>query len=70
MAYNEILADRIRQLLADQADVQEKKMFQGLCFMVNDKLCVCAREHDILCRIGEEQVLKEIEKDGCTQMNQ
>ena len=30
MAYDEQLAERIRQLLADEADVTEKKMFGGL----------------------------------------
>ena len=41
MAFNEKLADRIRELIAAEHDnVEEKKMFGGLCFMVNDKMCV------------------------------
>lgn len=38
MAYNEKMADRIREIIAlTHKNVEEKKMFAGLCFMVNDK---------------------------------
>ncbi|WP_083901977.1 TfoX/Sxy family protein [Leptospira vanthielii] len=39
-----------------QTDVEEKKMFGGLCFMVNDKMCVCVRNDEIMCRIDPETV--------------
>ncbi|RME11537.1 MAG: RNA methyltransferase, partial [Bacteroidetes bacterium] len=36
MAYNEFLADRIRQHLQEKKTVfEEKKMMGGLCFMVD-----------------------------------
>jgi TfoX/Sxy family transcriptional regulator of competence genes len=56
MAYNEQLADKIRETLAAHGltDVEEKKMFRGLCFMVNGKMCVCASADEMLCRIGPE----------------
>ncbi|SEN89351.1 TfoX N-terminal domain-containing protein [Mucilaginibacter gossypiicola] len=68
MAYNQQMADRIREALMDLPIVEEKKMFQGVCFMVNDKLCVCVRNNDILCRIGEQQAELELEKGNCNQM--
>jgi TfoX/Sxy family transcriptional regulator of competence genes len=68
MAYQEKLADRIRELLDTNLPVEEKEMFQGLCFMVDDKLCICTRESHILCRIGEKQVEIELEKGNCRQM--
>lgn len=38
MAYNEKLADRVRELISLTHKItEEKKMFGGLCFMVNDK---------------------------------
>ena len=40
MAYSEYLADRVRQRLRQQGNVEEKKMMGGLIFMVNDKMCV------------------------------
>jgi TfoX/Sxy family transcriptional regulator of competence genes len=68
MPYNEKMADRIREALMDLPVVEEKKMFQGVCFMVDDKLCVCVRSNDILCRIGEQQAQLELEKGNCNQM--
>lgn len=40
MAYSEFLADRVRQALSSQSNVEEKKMMGGLIFMVNNKMCV------------------------------
>jgi TfoX/Sxy family transcriptional regulator of competence genes len=56
MAYNEHLADKIREALVEHGitDVEEKKMFRGMCFMVNDKMCVCVSADEMLCRIGPE----------------
>jgi hypothetical protein len=65
MAYDEKLADRIRKALTDRdlPDVEEKKMFRGICFMVNGKMCVCASSDEMLCRIGP--VYKDaLEKHG------
>ncbi len=38
MPYDETLANRIREAFADVPNVEEKKMFRGLTFMVNDKI--------------------------------
>jgi hypothetical protein len=35
----------------ERKKVEEKKMFGGMCFMVNGKMCICIR-NEILCRIG------------------
>ena len=42
MPYDEDLANRIRELLADEGAVTEKKMFGGLAFLVNGHMCVSA----------------------------
>ena len=42
MAYDEALADRIRELLLDDAGVTEKKMFGGLAFLVGGNMAVSA----------------------------
>lgn len=42
MAYDEILADRVRELLLGEADVSEKKMFGGLAFLVGGNMAVAA----------------------------
>lgn len=56
MAINDKLLDRVRKLMEGQTDVVEKKMFGGLCFMVNGKMCVSIRTDEIMCRIDPEAV--------------
>jgi TfoX/Sxy family transcriptional regulator of competence genes len=42
MAYDEELADRIRELLSDERGVTERKMFGGLAFLVGGNMAVSA----------------------------
>ncbi|MGN6694363.1 MAG: TfoX/Sxy family protein [Aquihabitans sp.] len=42
MAYDEAIAARIRDLLAAEPDVTEKKMFGGLAFLVGGNMAVAA----------------------------
>ena len=42
MAYDEDLANRIRQLMAEETGVVEKKMFGGLAFLVGGNMSVSA----------------------------
>ena len=42
MAYDEDLANRIRELMAGEPDVTEKKMFGGLAFLVGGNMSVAA----------------------------
>jgi TfoX/Sxy family transcriptional regulator of competence genes len=42
MAYDEELAERIRELLADEPAVAEKRMFGGLAFLVGGNMAVAA----------------------------
>jgi TfoX/Sxy family transcriptional regulator of competence genes len=54
--YSEELAERIRQLLADERGVTEKKMFGGLAFLVGGNMAVAA-SHDggILVRVDPDE---------------
>ena len=42
MAYDEDLADRIRELLSGERGVEEKRMFGGLAFLINGNMSVAA----------------------------
>ena len=69
MAYNEKLADRVREIIAaSEKDVEEKKMFGGLCFMVNDKMCIGVRNNSLMMRIGPDNYEQALEKPGCRPM--
>jgi len=66
MAYNENLANKIRELLAEaDVDVFEKKMFSGLSFLVDNKLCVSVTGNDrILVRLSPADFEAAAEKTG------
>jgi hypothetical protein len=68
MAYDERLATRLRAALVEQPDVVEKIMFQGLAFMVDDKLCICVRDEVLLCRIGPDEYEAALEINGVAPM--
>ena len=61
MAYDTRLAAKIRVLLADKKEIRfdEKKMFGGLAFMVNDKMCINVSGDNLMCRfepVFQEQI--------------
>jgi TfoX/Sxy family transcriptional regulator of competence genes len=52
MAYNEILAERLRaQMDAKGIPYTEKKMFGGLCFLYEGKMCVGIVKDDLMSRV-------------------
>ena len=75
MAFNENTVQRIRTFFQSKnADFYEKKMFSGVCFMVNEKMC-CGTHIDkessedfLLCRIGEKEYQKALEKENVIPM--
>lgn len=69
MAYNEKLADRVREELASTGKVEEKKMMGGLTFMVNGKMCVGVLNDDLMLRIAPEEYEQALEKTGCREMD-
>ena len=70
MAYNEKLADRTREIIALTHKItEEKKMFGGLCFMVNDKMCVGVEQERLMVRLDPAKYDEVIEKEGCKPMD-
>jgi TfoX/Sxy family transcriptional regulator of competence genes len=69
MAYNEQLADRIRERLADLPKVEEKEMMGGLTFMVNDKMCIGVIKDEMMCRINPGAHEDVVEMQGCRTMD-
>lgn len=58
------LAERIRAALGSISDVEEKKMFGGIAFMVNGKMCVTAGKNRIMCRIDPAIHQEALKKKG------
>ena len=70
MPYNEKLADRTRAFIAlTYKKVEEKKMFGGLCFMVNDKMCVGVENERMMLRIDPAKYEEVMEMEGCRPMD-
>ncbi|MEP6750095.1 MAG: TfoX/Sxy family protein [Bacteroidota bacterium] len=66
--FNEKIVNRIREALADSRQVKEVKMFGGICFMVNNKMCVCASGNEMMCRISPGVYEEALERNGCRPM--
>jgi TfoX/Sxy family transcriptional regulator of competence genes len=70
MAYDEHLADRIRQGFADlHVTAAEKKMMGGLCFMVNDKMCAGIVGEMLMGRIDPALYEQALTRPGAKEMD-
>jgi TfoX/Sxy family transcriptional regulator of competence genes len=70
MAYDEFLADRIRATLkSKKVPYIEKKMMGGLCYMVDDKMCVGVVKNNLMARIDPEIYEQAMTKAGCREMD-
>lgn len=65
MTQSKPLADRTREKLSG-FPVTEKKMFGGLAFMVNDKMCVTVRPERMMFRIDPQLHDEVVQREGCT----
>jgi len=77
MAYDAYAAERISKILNDRkANFYEKKMFGGVCYMVDEKMC-CGLMYNkkraidfLMARIGSEKVESSLEKNtACLPMD-
>ena len=66
MEYDVKLADRLREFFSEipSLDVEEKKMFNVLNFMVNGKTCVCVSGENLMCRFDPRMQEEISEKTG------
>ena len=67
MAYDEDLANRIRELIADEPNLTEKKMFGGLAFLIGGHMAITAsREGGVLVRVDPDDAGRLAETTGAT----
>ncbi|MBX2921000.1 MAG: TfoX/Sxy family protein [Chitinophagaceae bacterium] len=66
MAYDNKLAIRVREYLKElhKFKVVEKKMFGGLAFIINGKMCINVGNKQLMCRFDPELTEKLSEKKG------
>ena len=54
MAYSEDLADRVRGLLSKRRGLTERKMFGGLCMMLDGHMCCGVINDELMVRVGPD----------------
>lgn len=69
MAYNEKLAQRVREFLGNQKNVEEKKMMGGLTFMVNGKMCLGIVKDELMARVDPGVHDELLKRKGCRTMD-
>lgn len=64
MAFNETHAAILRQSLSDLDDVTEKRMFGGLCFLLNGNMICGVHKNGGMARVGKENEAEALNLDG------
>lgn len=60
MAYDETLADRVRETLASRSDLAERKMFGGIAFMLGGNMAVGVIGDDLMVRLDPADAEKAL----------
>lgn len=55
MAFDETLAERVREALGRRKDVTEKRMFGGVCFLLNGNVLVGVWKDSLIVRLGPDR---------------
>lgn len=70
MAYDDHLTSRINRILAEKrVNFYEKKMFGGVAFMVEEKMCLGVIKDELMARVGPEQFAAALEKPHARPMD-
>ncbi|MEX2111836.1 MAG: TfoX/Sxy family protein [Pirellulales bacterium] len=72
MAYSKSLAARIQHVVGKRRGIAEKKMFGGVCFMLNGNMLVGVWQSSLIARVGvdvagmalEEEFVREFDITG------
>ena len=64
MPYDEQLAGKIRVALEGTKNLEEKKMFGGIAFMIDEKMCIGVHKEDIILRCDPEETDDLLKKKG------
>ncbi|OBG69402.1 RNA methyltransferase [Mycobacterium sp. E3298] len=69
MAYDEDLANEIRELVASEHGIEEKRMFGGLAFLVNGNMSVAVSgQGGLLVRVPKDDLDKVLQRDHVSPM--
>lgn len=69
MAYDEGLAQRVREIFQETPGVEEKRMFGGLAFMVRGHMCVGVLKDVLMARVGAESYAEALRRPAAREMS-
>ena len=69
MAYDEALAARVRAQLAGKRGLAERRMFGGLCFLVNGHMCAGIVGATLMLRVGPERYAEALARPHAREMD-
>ena len=69
MAYDEGLAQRLCELLAERDDVSERRMFGGLAFMLSGNMCCGIVGDSLMARVGPERYTEALAEPHVREMD-
>ena len=70
MPYDLYLTDRIRNALREHGTTfEEKQMFGGICFMVDDKMCVGIIKNELMVRLDPDLHDQAVKREGARPMD-
>ena len=64
MAIDEAMIEKVRKALARIPKVEEKKMFRGITFMVDGKMCLTVGDERIMVRLDPELHAAAVKRPG------
>jgi TfoX/Sxy family transcriptional regulator of competence genes len=62
MAYDEALANRVRDVFGPDSDLSERKMFGGIAFMLRGHMCCGVVGDELMLRLGPELAAEALRK--------
>ncbi len=69
MAYEQELADRVLRYFENREDIEVKKMFGGLCFMITNHMCCGITGNYLMLRVGPQNYESCLKKEFVSEMD-
>lgn len=70
MAYDNFLEERIERILKEKGVVyQSKTMMGGLCYLIDDKMCVGIIKNNLMARVGPDYYEEALQQEGAREMD-
>ena len=69
MAYDEGLAQRVREVLEGRTDLTERKMFGGLCFLLGGNMCCGIVGDELMLRVGPDAYEEVLSRPHAREMD-